>query len=181
MNLRFYRWRDGRGRVAIFGFFAALFFYSMFVLQHGWSAFAASLGLIIFGISALLFRWFWLQSKEEIEIQSDRTVILHRSGFLGEVTTATFQLDHFGAIRSILVGSRNTTNLLELVSISGGESLRIAFRAPNERSSFFSLAPELFENSEISSLRTVLSEKWGLRDGGFQGRKWAGAAIKGSD
>lgn len=181
MNLRFYRWRDGRGRVAIFGFFTALFFYSMFVMQHGWSAFAAYLGLTIFVISALLFRWFWLQRKEEIEIQSDRTVILHKSGFLGEVRTATFKLDHFGAIRSILVGSRNTTNLLELVSISGGESLRIAFRAPNERSSFFSIAPELSENSEISSLRTVMSEKWGLRDGGFQGRKWAGAAIKGSD
>jgi hypothetical protein len=181
MSLRFYRWRDRQSQLNLFAVLSMVFFYGVFSLQNGWSPAVAGGGVAVFVISALLLWRHWLLKQEEIEFTTNRTLVIHRRSWSGKPTKSTHALDDFGAIRSYLtVGSRRI-NRLEIVMVAGGEALLIASRAPAEKAAFWHLAGESFESPEILNVRAEISSRWGLVDHGFQGSRWVGATIKGSE
>ena len=181
MSLRFYRWRDNQGQMTMVAVVAPLFFFAVFALQNGWSTATTVGGLVLLLISALLCWRFWLLKQEEIELTANRTLIIHKRGRFAKPLTSTFSLDGFGSVRSYLTTGTRRINRLELVTITGGESLLIASRSPSKPSTFWRLAGESLESSEIFKLRIELASKWGLPDDGFHGIKWVGATIKGSE
>jgi hypothetical protein len=180
-SLRFYRWRGRQGPTTLVGILFAAFLYAMFVLKNGWSLPIAGAGLALTAVLALLLWRLWLLQQVEMELTPQKTLVIHRRGMLGKCTTSTYPLEEFGAIRSFLAGNTNTVSLLELVTNAGGKSVLLACRAPAVRTMFFSSAGESSENPEISDLRTALSQRWGFADHGFQGKRWPGAAVKGSE
>nr|WP_315204161.1 hypothetical protein [uncultured Albidiferax sp.] len=180
-SLLFYRWRDRQGPTTTVGILFVALFYSLFVLKNGWSLPTAGAGLALAAVSALLLWRLWLLKQVEMELTPHRTLVIHRRGMWGKTTTSTYPLEAFGAIRSFLAGNTNTVNVLELVTKAGGESVLLACREPAGQSTFWGSAGESSENPEISNLRTALGERWGFTDHGFQGKRWPGAAVKGSE
>nr|WP_315225387.1 hypothetical protein [uncultured Albidiferax sp.] len=180
-SLRFYRWRDRRGLTTTVGILFAAFFYSLFILKNGWSPPTAGAGLALAAVSVLLLWRLWLLKQVEIELTPQKTLRIHRRGMWGKTTAAAYPLETFGAIRSFLAGRTNTVSLLELVTKTGGESVLLACRAPVVQSAFWRSAEGNSENPEISQLRATLRERWGFHDHGFQGKRWPGAAVKGSE
>lgn len=181
MSLRFYRWRDNTCRATLVAITASLFFYIVFVIRNGWSTATAASGVALLMISALFIWRFWLLKQEEIELTTNRTLIVHKRGWFAKPLTSTFSLDAFGSARSYLTAGARRINRLELVTIAGGESLLIASRNPARQSTFWSLVGEDLESAEILNLRTELARKWGLLDGGFHGFKWVGASVKSTE
>lgn len=181
MRLRFPRWRDGQRPITLFAVLTMAFFYAIVVLRNEWGLATAGCGVVVFAVSALLSWRSWLVAQEEVEITTNRTLVIHRRGWSGKSTKSTYALDDFGAIRSYLTAGARRINRLELVTLSGREALLLASRIPAAEAGFWRVTAENLENPELLKLRTELGSRWGFVDHGFQGPKWVGAIIKGSE
>ncbi len=71
-------------------------------------------------------------------------------------------------------------NRLELLTVSGEESLLVtAFTPANAARSFWDIPSEV-ESPDATRLRKEITEATGLRDGGFLGIRLAGAQLRSS-
>lgn len=132
----------------------------------------------------LIFLSFWgglVRSRRCVEfVVPERKVKVRSVSLLFRPQTRVYEMDQFGTVISYVTQGKFPMNRLELLTTSGAESLLVsAFPPANGVRSFWSLPSEV-ESSEAARFRKEIAEATGLRDGGFLGKRLAGAQLRGS-
>lgn len=141
-------------------------------MQLGFLGFMAALFLLV------LYAEFIRDSRRvSIDSASNRVMVQFRSWRFALVML-TYPLDRFGSVVSYVTPFRFSANLVELVTHSGGEALRLASFHPASRASSFFSVPRDVEAPQAQELRQSLAKAFGLHDKGFLGVRTPGAYVE---
>ena len=90
----------------------------------------------------------------------------------------TLPLARFASVVSYLVPNQSFgKNVLELVTVEGGQALRLASFPPGPGTMRSWVFPSPGESSEARQFRHLIASECGIRDGGFLGVRLVGAQI----
>lgn len=91
--------------------------------------------------------------------------------------TTTFKLSEFGSVRSYITSEKFSKNVVELVTVAGGEALLLVWFYPDaDKRKWF--VPGEVESIKATKLRVSISKVSGLRDDGFLGVRSVGKQIQ---
>jgi hypothetical protein len=161
---------------AIFSLFIPLWFLKVMPLD---GIRISQLGFPLAMLSLIAF-CIWIEvvrgrRTAVVDGENGRVLIQTVSLLLRQKTT-TFALSEFGSVRSYITPGRGSKNVVELVTVAGGEALLLAWFYPgvDKRKLFF---PGETESIKAKNLRTDISKVAGLRDDGFLSVRWVGKQI----
>lgn len=112
-----------------------------------------------------------------VEINAEtRLIIFRRPGAILGRKAFAYALDDFSSVRSyISTRGEECSNLVELVTLSGGEALLLASYEP--RWSSKGAIPVVGESADATALRKAIAAESGLEDEGYLGVRWPGVYI----
>lgn len=140
-----------------------------------------TLGVVSFAAIPAALVLVTFQLKSPIIIEFDRTNnILRRTwrDAVGRKQVRTYQTDQFRYVQSWLTIGRFPTNVVALVSNSGGETLALATFFPSSMSSSFLSIPREAESENATQLRIKVAQGCGVIDRGFLGSRMPGCNVK---
>lgn len=113
-----------------------------------------------------------------VEINGEtRLVIFRRAGALLRKKVFAYALDDFSSVRSYATPGKGARNLIELITLSGGEALLISSHEPQWSSKGFFSVPVMMESADAMALRKAIAAECGLKDEGYLGVRWPGVYV----
>ncbi len=140
----------------------------------------SQLGFPLAMLSYIIFR-IWVEvvrGRKVAVIDGEHgRVLIHTVSVLLRHKTTTFALSEFASVRSYITMEKFSKNVVELVTVAGGEALLLVWYYPDADKRKW-LIPGEVESIQATNLRASICKVSGLRDDGFLGVRLVGKQIQ---